>query len=210
MLINENIDPIKFNHDHGLGILEVENFFTKNDCDKYIEFFESCRDEGNLFERDENKKNFVTDLSFNFPEQRLDLENKNSFTMEYGTRIYNYINERFWNSVWPEYIKKYSILDKHVFNFSFKKIQRTDPSQGFHAWHSEKMDMKSSTRVLFYILYLNDDFEAGETEFLYQQKRFKPKTGSMILAPSDWLFTHRGNPPIGGTKYIVTSWAHYG
>ena len=56
------------------------------------------------------------------------------------------------------------------------------------------------------MIYLNDDFENGETEFLYQQTRITPKEGKFIIFPCSWPWTHRGNPPIGGSKYIITSW----
>ena len=57
------------------------------------------------------------------------------------------------------------------------------------------------------ILYLNDNFEGGETEFLYQNRRELPKQGDVLLFPAGFTHTHRGNPPIGGEKYLITSWA---
>ena len=56
-------------------------------------------------------------------------------------------------------------------------------------------------------LYLNDDFEGGETEFLYQNRREEAKQGDVLIFPCYFTHTHRGNPPIGGTKYTATSWA---
>ena len=61
-------------------------------------------------------------------------------------------------------------------------------------------------RVLLWTIYLNDDFAAGETEFLFQQRRITPRTGSLLLAPAGFTHTHRGNRPSGGNKYIATSW----
>jgi len=54
--------------------------------------------------------------------------------------------------------------------------------------------------------YLNDNFEGGETEFLYLNKRVSAKQGRIIIFPAGFTHVHRGNPPIGGEKYIVTSW----
>ena len=56
-------------------------------------------------------------------------------------------------------------------------------------------------------MYLNDIDEAGETEFLYQNKRISPKQGRVLMWPADWTHSHRGNPPIGKEdKYILTTW----
>ena len=55
-------------------------------------------------------------------------------------------------------------------------------------------------------IYLNEDFEGGETEFLYFNKRIKPKQGRLVIFPAAFTHTHRGNPPIGGTKYLASTW----
>ena len=34
----------------------------------------------------------------------------------------------------------------------------------------------------------------------------KPVAGDVLIFPCGYTHTHRGNPPIGGTKYLVTSW----
>ena len=56
------------------------------------------------------------------------------------------------------------------------------------------------------MLYLNYVDDGGETEFLYQHKRFKPEAGKLLIWPAPWTHLHRGNPPLKGEKYIITSW----
>jgi len=85
------------------------------------------------------------------------------------------------------------------------QIQRTSPGEGYHQWHFERNKVYAH-RILAWTVYLNDDFEAGETEFLYQAKRIKPEAGSVCVFPADWTHTHRGNQPIDGDKYIITGW----
>ena len=53
---------------------------------------------------------------------------------------------------------------------------------------------------------MNDDFDGGETEFLYQQRREEAMTGDLLIFPAAFTHTHRGNPPLGNVKYIATSW----
>jgi hypothetical protein len=90
-------------------------------------------------------------------------------------------------------------------------IQRYFADQGgYPYWHSEifpKQDGEDTLhRVLLWTIYLNDAFEEGETEFLYQRRRIVPRTGSLLIAPAGFTHTHRGNRPKGGNKYIATSW----
>ncbi len=81
---------------------------------------------------------------------------------------------------------------------------------GYPYWHCElyPRDPNAETlhRTLLWTIYLNDAFDEGETEFLYQRRKVVPKTGSVLIAPTAFTHTHRGNRPVGGDKYIATSW----
>jgi hypothetical protein len=90
-------------------------------------------------------------------------------------------------------------------------LQRyTADKGGYPYWHCEiyPRDTGCETlhRHLLWTLYLNDGFDEGETEFLYQQRKITPRTGSLLVAPAGFTHTHRGNRPRGGDKYIATSW----
>jgi hypothetical protein len=81
---------------------------------------------------------------------------------------------------------------------------------GYPYWHCElyPRDPHAETlhRHLLWTIYLNDGFAAGETEFLFQQRKVAPRTGSLLIAPTAFTHTHRGNRPEGGDKFIATSW----
>jgi hypothetical protein len=81
---------------------------------------------------------------------------------------------------------------------------------GYPYWHCEQYPRDASCetlhRHLLWTLYLNDEFEEGETEFMYQNRKVKPQTGSLLIAPAGFTHTHRGNRPQGGDKFIATSW----
>ena len=104
-------------------------------------------------------------------------------------------------------VKKYTaddIITDHV------KIQKTMPSQGYHVWHVEHgQGRENEKRVLVYSIYLNTVEDGGETEFLYQSQRVKPVKGRIVIWPAGFPYVHRGNPPLSGEKYIVTSWISY-
>jgi hypothetical protein len=90
------------------------------------------------------------------------------------------------------------------------KIQRTPPRGGYHVWHSEVTSRESMDRVLTWMIYLNDipDGE-GETEFLWQGIRVKPKAGTCVIWPAQFTHPHRGNPVYSCDKYIATGWYTY-
>ncbi|MEO6264482.1 MAG: 2OG-Fe(II) oxygenase [Luteimonas sp.] len=81
---------------------------------------------------------------------------------------------------------------------------------GYPYWHCElyPRDPSAETlhRHLLWTLYLNDDFDQGETEFRFQQRKIMPRTGSLLIAPTAFTHTHRGNRPQRGDKFIATSW----
>ncbi len=100
---------------------------------------------------------------------------------------------------------------KHSFRPGAINVQRYIADQGgYPYWHCEHYPKPDSAdplaRVLLYSIYLNDGFSAGETEFLYQQRKIMPHLGDLLIAPAFFTHTHRGNRPIGGDKYIATSW----
>ena len=122
--------------------------------------------------------------------------------------------QQFVNLAWisyEEYAKKYGVLTSlasHRFYDSIK-IQKTKPSEGYHVWHCEHDNRKNGSRLLLVMVYLNDVEEGGETEFLYQSRRVKPKQGTMVICPSSFTHTHRGNPPLTGDKYMINGWIEY-
>lgn len=198
-----NPSKLKYEFKEFIGI--YENAFTLKECEDTIKLFENYYKLGycyNRFEGSEsilnNKDDVVVDIN---PSIELDLAPK--FIDSFHKRFYDYI--------YPIYNIQYPILQelkKH--KSKYIKIQKTCPTQGYHVWHCEH-DANECVRdrVLAWTLYLNDVEEGGETEFLYQSLRFKPKKGTFILFPAHFTHTHRGNPPLSGVKYIATGWIEF-
>jgi hypothetical protein len=84
---------------------------------------------------------------------------------------------------------------------------------GFPYWHCEQSPTDPSAehlhRTLLWTIYLNEGFAEGETEFYFQDRKIVPSTGALLLAPTAFTHTHRGNKPLHGDKYIATSWVLY-
>ena len=118
--------------------------------------------------------------------------------------------DTFWNICYPKYSEKYSMLqDISPHSILDVVIQKTSPGQGYHMWHAEADDIGSRNRILAFNLYLNDVEEGGETEFLYQERRVKPKKNRLVIWPAYFTHLHRGNPPLSGDKYIITGWVEF-
>ena len=194
----------KINHDNFVGI--YDNYFSPEYCQSLIDHFEWCQKTNRVYGRDtaerfksDNSTNLNSvspaELTFSFPNLQGYLEEFNS---------------TFWDQCYTDYRTTYSTLndyDQHT--VSSYKIQKTLPTQGYHIWHCEDGSIPLSRRIGTYILYLNDVEEGGETEFLYLSKRIAPKAGRLLIFPPNYPWTHRGNPPLSGVKYIMTGWIEF-
>ena len=93
-------------------------------------------------------------------------------------------------------------------------LQRyTADEGGYPYWHCEQTPADPNAemlhRVLLWTIYLNDGFGEGETEFFHQERKIVPSTGALLIAPTAFTHTHRGNRPLRRDKYIATSWVLY-
>lgn len=173
--------------------MTVHNFLSEDECDKQVSSIDRLIDGGFCHEirSASARKDSSVYMSF------VDLNARDGVEE---------IAERLRGPALSQYISKFPILEETLIGMHEIKAQRTPPGGGFHNWHYEHDQGWHGNRVLTWIIYLNDDYEAGETEFLYQQVRVKPKKGMLAMFPCSFLHTHRGNPPHGKNKYIMTGW----
>lgn len=180
-----------------------ENFLSKEECKKYIDHYKKL-DYLKLINVRNERFDFAKDKSID-----MITNNQNEFNEIY----LNYYLEDFLKSFWEKYMlyyKKYNVLElfnKHTM-YDFK-LQKTSPEEGYHVWHCENMGKKDRNRIASFIVYLNTIEKGGETEFLYYSKRIKAEEGKLIIFPSSYTHTHRGNPPLEEDKYILTGWIEF-
>jgi len=128
------------------------------------------------------------------------------------SNLFNHLKSTLENYLYS-YSKEFSIIRpmvEHGFYFNDYKFQVTKPTEGFHQWHCENICIfPFNLRFAVWTLYLNDIEEGGETEFLYQSTRVKPTQGTLNIFPAYYTHTHRGNPPLKETKYILTGWIEH-
>jgi hypothetical protein len=111
---------------------------------------------------------------------------------------------------WTHYVQQTGARESYAqekFVYTRLKIQKTLPTEGYHVWHIEHGNtFEMQARAFVFSIYLNDVKEGGETEFLHFSQRVKPKKGRIVIWPAGFPYLHRGNPPLSGKKYILTSW----
>ena len=74
----------------------------------------------------------------------------------------------------------------------------------FHHDTSNDPNSKEYHRIISIVLYLNDDFDGGGTEFPH--KTYKPLPGYGLFFPSNWSFPHSGQKVLSGKKRVAVTW----
>lgn len=199
-------DAVVSMNDYETVVGQIENFigvfpdlYTEDYCDSVIDLFHKSCSAG-----------FGYKHSWNVDRQDSVVFSNDCLDMEHGGEKYGHFLSVFWSKAYKEYTKKYGVLDRSGKHAIFScKLQKTEVSEGFHAFHFDANPKNLSNRILVFLLYLNDVDEGGETEFLYMPKRVKPKKGTLLVFPASFTHTHRGNPPISNTKYVLTGWVEF-
>jgi hypothetical protein len=78
--------------------------------------------------------------------------------------------------------------------------------------HHEQL-RSAGQRIATFLIYLNEEFEGGETEFPRAGVRYRGRTGDAIFWANldmegrpDPLTVHAGLPPTSGEKWILSQW----
>ena len=118
------------------------------------------------------------------------------------------------NEVLFECLEEYTQVFGHLKTVPFyslaQKIQKTPAGGGYHVWHDENSSIQEARRSLVWMVYLNDDYEGGETEYLYYKKRIQPERGKLLIWPAGMTHCHRGGLVLKGDKYVATGWFYLG
>jgi|TARA_R100001460_G_scaffold1078_1_gene4355 hypothetical protein len=178
-----------------------DNYILPQECDKAIEYFEKQNALKKAYDRLQSEN---TPLLLKNDRAITLNEHVNTWFEEFKPLLVNF------DLALRHYQDSTGILVSYnipSLKYTDIKIQKTLPTQGYHIWHLEHGNTKDNAyRGLVYTIYLNDVEEGGETEFLHFSKRVKPKKGRIVIWPASFPYVHRGNPPLSGEKYILTSW----
>ncbi|MBK8543087.1 MAG: 2OG-Fe(II) oxygenase [Caulobacteraceae bacterium] len=106
-----------------------------------------------------------------------------------------------------------------VTHFEIAKLLNYKPGQTF-ARHSDFLESglqenidAFGQRVATFLVYLNDDYDGGETEFTEANFKFKARKGDALMflnvdanGDPDPMSMHAGLPPTRGEKWVLSQW----
>lgn len=208
--------PLELMLDKKLTKFECEDFIGVWDsfipapfCDLLIKYFEDVVNNRlsiaeTEFSEYEDVESLAGEIQYKGALNRKDL----SILLNFINHKYAYQVNQFLSSCVLHYMHEFDQL-KHLRLFSSDiKMQKTSPGGGYHLWHYENASPSHACRELTWMIYLNDVPEegGGETEFLYQRRRIKPKKGTVVIFPAGMTHVHKGNTVLSGDKYILTGW----
>lgn len=185
-----------------------ENAFTSEYCEDVIQSFNEFEEQGLAYSRQQAENGISPLLK---KDKSIDTTLVFSHSSLATKSLKNNLGQVFLDIFWEKYngycsqIPGMASIKEDVYIWT-NKCQKTEVGGGYHIWHNENSSRMNNNRLASYILYLNDVEKGGETEFLHQHKRYKPKQGTLVIFPAGFTHTHRGNPPLSNTKYIITGW----
>jgi len=173
-----------------------ESVLESDICDFLISLYEQVADKHERHEN-EGKPNFT---QFNLTENR-----------ELSSEI-NQVHSHIIKKVFEYRDKYYEFIDNRVFPQEHAleqfRIKKYNPGgEDRFDTHVDVTNYESARRFLSFMWYLNDVEVGGNTVF--KDVRIQPKKGTLIVFPPLWMFPHKGESPISGPKYIMSTYLHY-
>lgn len=133
------------------------------------------------------------------------VRNVNSIQLSFhSTEIRKAIDTELFNCA-GEAIKKYNELFPHakIIEDSGYELLRYQIGQ-FYKQHTDSY--KDRPRAVSCSFMLNDDYEGGEFAFFEGELKFKPKKGSVLMFPSNFMYPHEIMPVTQGVRYSIITW----
>lgn len=177
-------------------IRTVDNFLTEQECKEVISLIEENNQRSSIAGEEKNTriitKNRTSNTSF--------LSNKNTTV--------NFIKEKI-SKILNIDIKQIESLQgiKYISGQYF--LPHRD---GYEGIRKQNLTKESGNRIWSLLIYLNEDYEGGETGFPLLNLDIKPKKGMALMwhnlkENGDLLdeSLHEGKLVVSGTKYIITT-----
>lgn len=116
---------------------------------------------------------------------------------------------------WPYEIKNLDLCDD-IYNalglgvieiLKHKIVVDNELAIGYHTdFHEHKLESAGEKQIITYTIYLNDDYEGGEIEFIDERENklitYKPKAGDITVFPSGRPYWHSAKAVCSGENKI--------
>jgi prolyl 4-hydroxylase len=198
---------LKETYSNSYNVQEIENLLTPEECDQLIEF---SRKKG-MKESDVLSYGHATDTV-------VDKHNRTSKTAWLQDTEHPIAMKV---ATLSEELTKIPRENQEMLQVAYyepggKFNEHYDACNESNKEYCDKMNHYAGHRWATLLIYLNDNFDGGETEFPLIHKKIAPKKGKGILFWNTYEneviipeSRHKGNPVEHGEKWICTKWSHF-
>ena len=175
---------------------EIKNFLSKEDCLEVMAMIDLNHQPSSVVEGGYD----VSTISQTRTSSTCNLDHNNPIVQKIHNQIANFLGIDI-------------VKGEHLQGQLYEEGQYFKPHQDFFSGPAyDKHCLASGNRTHTLMIYLNDDFEGGGTNFLNLNTIVKPEQGKAVawenMSDGECLESamHEGMPIIKGKKYIITSW----
>ena len=167
-----------------------DNIISDKICQLLISIFETSK---NLEFVDDDNCPCFTQLNLNHSSRNI---------VKSITPFVETVYKKYKEDTKSKYIPPFGVLEEY-------RIKRylTNGNERFDE-HVDITDFDSSIRAVAFLFYLNDN--DGNTLFPLHNLNIQPVSGRVIVFPPTWEYPHTGLPPKNDSKYIMSTYIHYG
>lgn len=182
------------------SIAIYDNLIDKNILQNFINIFNNKINNNIYFEHaqyfdDKGKLVYAKDRDYD----GLSLNYAASIDINYS-EIFKLINNLYLSAI-KDYSNRFEINENLYFSddFIISKFSKGQSCELQFSGYTE------TGRTVSAILSINDDYEGGEISFVNFDFSIKPKSGTLIIFPSNYAYAYMENIVTNGTKYNVST-----
>ena len=175
---------------------EIKNFLSKEDCLEVMGMIDLNHQPSSVVEGGDD----VSTISKTRTSSTCNLDHNNPTVKRIHSKIANFLGINI-------------LKGEHLQGQLYEEGQYFKAHQDFFSGPAyDKHCLASGNRTHTLMIYINDDFEGGGTNFLNLNTIVKPEQGKAVawenMSDGECLESamHEGMPIIKGKKYIITSW----
>lgn len=191
------VDGVKYTDIPNYDIKEIPNFLTHEECNKVIELSNGKLFPSKVYSQNEDLLSNDSRIS-----QQCWLTDDNPLIKDISERV-----KQFTNTIGKQ--EQLQVVNYPKGGFFSPHYDACEGNEGY----CSRMNGSDGPRLLTVLIYLNDNFEGGETVFPKINKSVKPEKGKAVIFrnvdENGVIITqalHGGEPIKYGEKWIANKW----